>query len=152
MKSLDTNLYMQKRKLAFCSLNAMRTVCDYYFYSPPSRQQLKNSLKTTRKSGTFTHDIVKTVKTIGLKHKVNKTLTFNSIKKTIDNNNLILISYKSGPNQSHSSVISGYKIKKGIKYVELTDSWLGYYEIPVSILRVLFKKDSALAIYFKEIR
>ena len=148
-KQLKTNLYLQNPKLAYCSLNAMRTICDYYLTTPPSRKKLLHMLKTGAKSGTYFGNIVKTAQDIGLKYYQRKTITFKNITKTINSGNLILISYQSGLEESHSSVICGYAERRSVKYAVLCDSWLGYYEMPYSILRVLVKSDSGRILCFK---
>jgi hypothetical protein len=138
--NLKTKLYLQKKNLAYCSLNSVRTVCDYYLKKKPSRSFLLKNLKTGRRSGTFQQDIYDT---LGLFFKIRsrKRLTENSIISNINQDRLIVISYKSGIREYHTSIISGFTRKKGILYTTLTDSWLGYYDIPFSILKVLVECD-----------
>lgn len=151
-KILDTNLYMQKSNLNYCSVNAVRTILEYYFEKPPTRATIKKKLKTDS-DGTFSEDILEVVS--------NYNLLFDKVEAddiddkllldTIKNNNLILISYMAGLDESHSSVICGYKKIKGITYTVLCDSWLGYYEIPFSMLKVLMDKDNAMVLVFNEV-
>ena len=149
IRILNVNLYKQDPNYAFCSLNAMRTICDYYMDTPPSRNKLLKMLKTKKKTGTYIEDILETIKALKIKNKRNTTLTLKSIKKSIDSKNLILISYQSGLKESHSSVICGYARIDKVDYVVLCDSWLGFYNVPIGILRVLFKKDEGLAQHFR---
>ena len=152
-KQLQTKLFLQNPKYSFCSLNAMRTICDYYLDSPPSRDKLRAMLKTDKRTGTYFHDIQDTVSELGIKHRYRKTMPFKDIVKTIDSKNLIMFSYQSGVGESHSSIICGYSKRRGVPYVNLCDSWIGHYEIPYTVLNVLFKADivdGGRAIFFKE--
>ena len=119
----------------------MRALCDYYYEIPPTRSELKRLLGTCYKTGTYFDDILDTFYYYGIKYTPKKTLSWKDVKKTIKSNNLIFISYQSGPSESHSSLISGYKKEKGVEYVYLCDSWIGEYKIPFSVLKVLMNRD-----------
>lgn len=148
---LKTKLYLQDPKLSYCSLNAMRTIFDYYFTNPPSRETLKKSLKSQRKVGTYQFDILKTLKLYKFKFKNSRRFNWANITKCLDSNNLILISYMVSLQESHSSVICGYYIKRGVSYIKLCDPWLGYYDIPFSLMKVLINKEALIeVVYFRE--
>lgn len=141
MKKLDIKPYIQNPNSANCALNAMRAVCDYYYEVPPSRYELKKSLKTCHKSGTYFQDILDTFHNYDFKFTQKNALSWADIKRTIKSKNLIFISYQSGPKESHSSIISGYEESKGVKYVYLCDSWTGEIRMPFNVLRVLMNRD-----------
>lgn len=153
-KKIKVKPYLQNPELAYCSLNAVRVVCDYYLNKTPSRKKLKTMLKTGRKTGTDTYSILSTLVKLDIYFDSKKKLTFNNIVKSINKKNLILISYKSAVNESHSSIICGYTKKRGVEYVDLCDSLFGEYKMPFSVLQVLFNEDDdrkgGMAVFLKK--
>ena len=142
MKKLYVKPYIQNPKYSNCSLNAMRAVCDYYYKVPPTRYQLKKTLNTCHKTGTFFENIIDTLSFYNIKFTRKKSISWRDVKRTIDRDDLILISYQSGLREFHSSLISGYKEEKGIEYVFLCDSLIGQYCLPFNLLQVLMSRDS----------
>ena len=150
MKMLKPKIYLQNPELAYCSLNSCRTVFDFYFKTPPSRNTLKRILKTGRNTGTYTNNIYNLLDTYDLKYKLLSKLTFKSVVNTLNKNNLMLISYKCGEKQYHSSVISGCFIQRGTPFIRLCDPWLGFHDMPFNLLQYLVYLGNDKIVHFLE--
>ena len=141
-------LYRQSPNSAYCVPYGIKGVVEYFKLGKPTKQTLIKKCNAHVKYGTDIEDAEEVLWEYGLKLK-KISLSMINIRKAIGSGNPIVISYKSGLNESHFSVICGYKKVKGTWFVILNDTWIGKYEMPLSILKVLSKADGEP--YIKEI-
>lgn len=141
MKILNIKPTLQNPKLSYCSLNAVKSILDFYLPKRVTRDSINKILKTHPTRGTDPNNITKTLTQFGLSFTIKSNLSFTDVCRSIDRGDVVLISYISDMNEAHSSIICGYDQRRGIQYVTLCDSLFGIYEMPFGPLRVLFKLD-----------
>ena len=136
-KILKMPIYKQKPSNWVCVPYTIKALIEYYEKGNPSKHKLLRMCRTTNE-GSHYPSAERTLRDYGLSLE-SIPFSMNRIKECVKNKEPILVRYSSGTSESHLSIICGWRTYRGTWYVILNDSWLGVYEIPITIFKVLLK-------------
>ena len=134
---LDLPLYLQGTKTSWCVPYSFLGIAHYYML-PITKKEMIRACRAHKSEGSYTNiELTKRLRKIGLNLKRIK-FDYKNIRKTLKNNNPVVVSYLIGNTCAHFSTIIGcWKDNRGIRYCLLNDTYYGKYTIPMAILEYL---------------
>ena len=136
---MEMKLTLQPEDSGYCVPCAIKSILDFYGIDVSLKDVIKGC-GSSYTQGTDDEKAEEFLKSHGLIYAKIK-FDFKSIHKSIKEKNPVAVAYMNDVNESHFSIIKDCYKKRNIEYVLLNDSYFGDLELPLSLLKVLYKES-----------